>query len=214
MTRLAAGDRVLLVGAGRFAEEITDLALDAGVVVAAWIEGLDPGRADPSHDPPILWVDNQAVFEPDLPVLPAIGAVGRRALVERLVDEGRSLATVVHPSAVVARSAILEPGCVVFPGVVVGAQSSIGRGTILNRGSLIGHHVTVGEGSFIGPGANVGGGVVLGAEVQVGIGAVIRDGRRVDDRSIVGAGAVVVGDVAAAVTVVGVPARPMAPRAG
>lgn len=33
--------RVILVGAGRFAEEISDIAVDAGVEVAAWIEGLD-----------------------------------------------------------------------------------------------------------------------------------------------------------------------------
>jgi sugar O-acyltransferase (sialic acid O-acetyltransferase NeuD family) len=212
--RLAAGDRVILVGAGRFAEEVTDLAADVGIVVEAWIEGLDPARADGGHDPPIVWLDDQATFEPGLPVTPAIGAVRRRALVERLVAEGRALASVVHPSAVVARTAILEPGCVVFPGVVMGARTRIGRGTIVNRGALIGHHVTVGEGSFIGPGANVGGGAVLGAQVHVGIGAVIRDDRRVGDRSTVGAGAVVVADVEADVTVVGVPAKPMIARSG
>jgi serine acetyltransferase len=38
---------------------------------------------------------------------------------------------------------------------------------------------------------------------------VIRDDRRVGDRAVVGAGAVVVADVDAEVTVVGVPAKPM-----
>ena len=46
------------------------------------------------------------------PILPAIGSPRRRDLVERLVYEGRALATVVHPSAVVARTALQgELGC-------------------------------------------------------------------------------------------------------
>jgi sugar O-acyltransferase (sialic acid O-acetyltransferase NeuD family) len=205
---------VILVGAGRFAEEITDLAADAGVEVVGWIEGLDAARASAVHDPPILWVDDQGPFEPEVPIAPAIGAIRRRALVERLVGEGRRLATLVHPSAVVARSAVLEPGCVVFPNVVIGARTVVGSGTIVNRGALVGHHVSIGGGCFLGPGAIVGGGVVLGEQAYVGIGAVVRDDRRVGARAVVGAGAVVVADVAPDTTVVGVPARPMADRSG
>jgi acetyltransferase EpsM len=206
-----AGDRVILIGAGRFAEEITDLAADAGVIVAAWIEGLEPARADAAHDPPIVWLDDLAAFEPGLHLVPAIGTVRRRGLVERLLAEGRAFATVVHPSAVVSRSAVLEPGCVVFPNVVVGARTHVGAGTIVNRGALIGHHVTIGAGSFVGPGAIVGGGAILGEQVHVGIGAVVRDDRRVGDRAVIGAGAVAVADVEADSTVVGVPAKPVSP---
>ncbi|MFI5225384.1 MAG: acetyltransferase [Candidatus Limnocylindrales bacterium] len=204
-----SGTSVILVGAGRFAEETTDVAADAGVEVVAWIEGLDAGLADPAHDPPILWVGDQAAFRPDIPVLPAIGSVRRRGLVERLVAEGRSLATLVHPSAVIARTAVLEPGCVVFAGVVIGARTRVGSGTIVDRGALIGHHTTIGAHSFIGPGATIAGGVEIGEEVRIGIGSIVRDDRRIGARATVGAGAVVVADVQAGVTVIGLPARPM-----
>jgi hypothetical protein len=40
VTSLQRGSRAILVGAGRFAEEITDIAIDAGVEIVAWIEGL------------------------------------------------------------------------------------------------------------------------------------------------------------------------------
>jgi sugar O-acyltransferase (sialic acid O-acetyltransferase NeuD family) len=202
-------DRIVLVGAGRFAQEVGDLAADAGVEVAAWIEGLDRGRADPDAQPPIVWVDHQDTFEAGLPIVPAIGSPRRRALVERLEAEGRRLVTLVHPSAVVARSAILEPGCVVFPNVVVGAQSVVGRGTIVNRGALIGHHTTVGAHAFVGPGANIAGGVHIGDEAYVGIGSIIRDDRSVGANATIGAGAVVVADVEPGVTVIGLPARPI-----
>ena len=167
--------RIILAGAGRFAEELTDVAADAGCDVAAWIEGLDRHRADSRRTPPILWVDEQAGFEPDLPVVVAIGSVKRRELIERLLNEGRSLETLVHPSAVVARTAILAAGVVVFPLVVIGARTRVGMGTILNRGALIGHHTSIGAHAFVGPGAVVAGGVTIGDSVQIGMGALVRD---------------------------------------
>ena len=201
--------RLILIGAGRFAEETMDVAADAGVIVAAMIEGIDPSRADPTADPPILWVDDQAAFEPDLPIVPAIGSPRRRALIERLEAEGRALATIVHPSAIVARTAVLGLGCVVFPHVVIGARTRIGRGTIVNRGALIGHHTIIGDHVFVGPGANVAGGVRIGDGAYIGIGSIVRDDRAVGPGATVGAGAVVVSDVAAGITVVGLPARAM-----
>ena len=199
---------MILVGASRFAEEVTDLCRMSGLEVAAWIEGRDRGRVDAAHEPPIVWIDDQAGFEPDLSILPAIGTVERLAIVRRLVDGGRRLATLIHPSAVVAPSAVVEPGCVVFPLVVVGARSHIGEGTIINRGSLVGHHTAIGRYSFLGPGANVAGAVTLGEQVYVGAGAVVRDGLEVGDRATIAMGAVAVKDVPAGTTVMGVPARP------
>ena len=209
---MSGAPRIILAGAGRFAEEITDIALMAGVEVAAWIEGLDASRARVHPRPPILWVDEQRAFEPDLPIVPAIGAVARRGIVERLASEGRRLATLVHPSAVVAPSAHLEPGCVVFPGVVIGARTRVGGGTIINRGALLGHHTEIGAFSFVGPGANIAGAIRMGGQVYVGLGAVIRDGLSVGAHAVIGAGAVVVADVAEGTTVFGVPARPLPGR--
>ena len=205
---MTAPSVILLIGAGRFAEEISDVAFDAGFEVGGWIEGLEPARADPRHEPPIIWVDAQAAHLPGAPIAPAIGAVRRRALVERLVGEGRRLVTIVHPSAVIARTAELEPGCVIMPNVVIGARSRIGRGTIVNRGALIGHHTRIGEGCFVGPGANVAGGVTVGDGAYLGLGCIVRDDRTVGADATVGAGAVVVADVDSGSTVVGLPARP------
>ena len=201
--------RVLLVGAASFAEEVADLASSVGVEVAGWIEGLDRSIVDAAHDPPIVWVDDQAAFEPTLPILPAIGAVRRMAFMRRLIDEGRQLSTLIHPSAVVSASAVIEPGCVIGPLVVVGAQSRICEGVILNRGVLIGHHTEIGRYSTVSPGANVNGKVTVGEQVYIGSGAVVRDHLRVGDRAVVGMGAVAVKDVPADTTVVGIPAAPL-----
>ncbi len=190
------------------AEETGDVALDAGIT-AAWIEGLTRAREDPAHDPPILWVETQGDFRPDLPIVPAIGSPRRRELIERLITSGRRMATIVHPSAVVARSAVIGDGCVILPPVVVGARTTIGPGTIVNRGALIGHRTTIGRHAFVGPGANIAGGVTIGDGAYIGLGSIVRDDRSVGEGAVVGAGAVVVSDVTAGTTVVGLPARPM-----
>lgn len=198
-----------MAGAGTFAAEVADIALACGYEVAAMIEGIDPGRASATADPPVLWVDEQAEFEPEVPLIVGIGPVARRAFIERLMTEGRALATVVHPSAIVSPTSTLDDGCVVFPGVVIGAHSQIGLGTVVNRGALVGHHTTIGRHCFLGPGANVAGLVTLGDEVTVALAAVVRDRLTIGERATIGAGAVAVSDVPAGVTVVGVPARPL-----
>lgn len=201
--------RVVMAGAGTFAAEVTDIAAAAGFEVAAWIEGIDPGRASSEASPPIVWVEDQAGFEPQLPLIVGIGPVARRAFIERLIGEGRRLATVIHPAAVISPTSTLADGCVVFPGVIVGANTRIGLGTVINRGALVGHHTTVGAHCFLGPGANVAGLVTLGDEVTVALAAVVRDRLSIGERATVGAGAVAVADVPAGVTVVGVPAKPL-----
>ena len=63
---------------------------------------------------------------------------------------------------------------------------------------------------MLNPGANVSGAVTLGDRVLIGSGATVLQGLRIGDDAVVGAGAVVTRDVAAGVTVVGVPAAPLA----
>ena len=201
--------RIMLAGAGDFVEEVMEVADACGFEVAAWIEGVDPRRPRRDGWPPILWVDDQRGFEPELPVAPAIGSVDRRALMERLVSEGRQLVTIIHPSALVAPSTVIADGCVLTRGVVIGPYSRIGTGTILTNGVLIGHHTVIGPHSFLGQGANVAGRVVTGPQVMIGVGATVRDHVTIGERATVGAGAVVVKDVLGSTTVIGVPARPM-----
>ena len=67
--------------------------------------------------------------------------------------------------------------------------------------------MVLGEHVHVAPGAMLGGGVRVGPLAHIGLCATVRDHVNIGPGATLGMGAVVVRDVAAGVTVMGVPAR-------
>lgn len=154
--------------------------------------------------------DEQQLEEEHGALLLGVGFPELRAeLWHRFSRVGRfSFPTLVHPDAEIGGGSRLEDGVVVSKGCVVTTDVVVGAGTVLNPRSGVGHDSVVGRCCVVNPGANISGSVRVGDEVLVGSGATILQGITLGDRARIGAGAVVTKDVAAGVTVVGVPARP------
>jgi sugar O-acyltransferase (sialic acid O-acetyltransferase NeuD family) len=134
-------------------------------------------------------------------------ARGRAAALAAVEQAGLLLPSLVHPTAFVASSAEIAPGCQLLPRAHVGPAAKVGRGALINTAAIVEHDADVGEAAVIDPGAVVAGRAVIGCEAEVGSGAVVLPDVRIGARAIVGAGAVVTRDVAENITVVGVPAR-------
>lgn len=111
---------------------------------------------------------------------------------DRLVALGLELGE----GAFIARTAYVDPG---FPWLItVEAEATLGPGVIiLAHDASMQRHV---RRTLIAP-------VVIGRRAFIGAGAIILPGSKIGDNSIVGAGAVVSGDVPAGAVVVGNPAR-------
>ena len=133
----------------------------------------------------------------------------RLKLLSQLGADNRKIATVIHPSATISRTATIERGVVVCANVCINARARIGRGAIINTGATIDHDCIIGEGVHVSPGANLAGTVTVGNRAWIGIGSSVRQTLRIGDNAGVGAGAAVVSDVPEGITVVGVPSRPM-----
>lgn len=131
----------------------------------------------------------------------------RRRLGELVRAKGGSLATVVHPAAVVASDVTIGAGVVIVAGAVVNPGVVLGDLVIVNTGATVDHDCRLAAGVHVGPGAHLTGGVVCGEDALVGAGAVVIPGRTIGARAVIGAGSVVLSDVADDVTVVGSPAR-------
>ncbi len=145
------------------------------------------------------------------PVEALVIAIGdnqvRKALFEQLKSEGATFASVIHPRASLGRSISVGEGVAIFANAVVNPGAVVGDNVILNTACSVDHDCTVGAHSHLSAGVNLAGGTTLGEGVLIGIGATISVDVTVGDWSVVGAGSVVIRDVAARATVAGVPAR-------
>ena len=122
-------------------------------------------------------------------------------------EKGFTLATAIHPHAIVADSVVVNAGTVIVAGAVINPGTIIDENVIVNTLASVDHDCVIGEGTNIGPGVHIGGNVRLGKATQVGIGATIINNIRVGSFSVIGAGSVVVKDIPDGVVAYGVPAR-------
>lgn len=139
----------------------------------------------------------------------AIIAIGDNAVRQKLARQLRNLRwqAVVHPQAWVHPSATIGAGSVVFAGAVIQPEARIGEHVIINTGATVDHECIVSDFSHVAPGAHLAGRVVVEEGVFVGMGCNVIQGCRIGAWTIVGAGAVVVRNLPAYATAVGVPAR-------
>ncbi len=207
-------ERIFIFGASGHGKVVADAARLQGFVVTAFFD-----------DNPVLWQGN--FFE-----LPVVGghelllawcrennvkagvvAIGnnitRHSLAQELLKIGLQMATVVHPTAVVAASVRIGQGSVVMAGAVVNPDTVVGDHCIINTGAVVDHDCHLGEGVHIAPGCQLCGGVTVGEESLIGAGTTVIPGIRIGAQAVVGAGSTVIHEVPPRGKVAGCPARPL-----
>lgn len=131
----------------------------------------------------------------------------REKLQKSLEAQGASIATLIHPNAILGQEVEVASGTIVMAGAVINCSTKIGKGCIINTGSTIDHDNLIENFVHISPGAHLAGTVKVGRTSWLGIGSVVSNNITIVGGSNVGAGAVVIKDITAAGTYVGVPAR-------
>ncbi len=153
--------------------------------------------------------DLNASPEP-LAVALAVGSpAGRAAVAGRLTSAQLSFPVLAHPRVSLGRRhrLTLGAGCIIQQGCILTCDIHLGHFVLLNLGCTVGHDAVLADFCSLMPHANVSGAAQLGTGVYLGTSATIIQGVSIGARTVVGAGAVVVRDLPADVTAVGVPAR-------
>ena len=169
-----AQNKLLIVGAGGHGRSVAEaVALAGEYEIAGFLDdGLDVGQGVMS------WA---VLGRPDAAAAlrhvadSVIVAIGNNALREAMTEQlqalGFALATVIHPRAFVAPSAVVGSGSAIMAGAIVGTEAQLGRGVIVNCGAVVDHHAKVHDFGHLGVNACMAGGTVLGRGAWMQAGA-------------------------------------------
>jgi sugar O-acyltransferase (sialic acid O-acetyltransferase NeuD family) len=199
---------VLYAVSSPYAAEAVETAERLGWEIAACVRNLPDTRV-PNEVFEIVEADDLPPALLELPFAVALITPGHRrsAIADARLRGFGEIASLVDPTAVVARSATFAEGAYVNAGAIVAAGVRAGFSCAINRGASIGHHCEIADYVTFGPGAITGGGCRFGPGAFLGAGAVIAPEVVVAANAVIGAGAVVVHDVPEGAVVIGNPGR-------
>ena len=204
--------KLLIAGAGGHGRVVADAALASGKFTqVAFLDDEFPSLVIRESWPVIGRLDSLPDFVGEYKMFfSAFGVADfRLQVVRRAIEVGFDCPAIVHPAATVSRYASVGSSSIVCAGGIVNIGVDLGCGCIVNTGATVDHDCRIGEGVHICPGGHLAGTVEIGARTWFGVGAIAKQGVRIGADVTIGAGAVVVSDVPAGKTFVGIPAREM-----
>ena len=144
----------------------------------------------------------------DLEFLIALGEPEyRRAIREKLVADGRKMATFISKRAYIGMKTLIEPGCIVFPYSYIGCKTHLADNVCVHSGAKVESECAIGDNSFISLGAFVGANSTIDENVFIGPNAAIIDHTKIGKHAIIGMSACVLHDVKNEQVCVGNPGR-------
>ena len=138
-------------------------------------------------------------------------AIGNNTIREKIYNKlsklGINQITLIHPTAVIDKTVVIEEGTVVMANAVLNADVKIGKGCIINTAATIDHDCTINDFVHISPGVKIAGTVDIGKRTWIGIGSSIINNLTICDNCMIGAGSTVIYDIKCSGTYVGSPVR-------
>lgn len=209
-------NKIVIYGSGGFAREVVHLIEDINEQEETWevlgyIDDNAENHGEVINDLPVLggfdWIKEQD----SIAVAMGIGSPNAKKAIVKTLNELSNVTypNLIHPSVKFSRFNTIGKGNVICEGNILTTNIDIKDFVTINLNCTIGHDTLIGSYTTILPNASVSGNVVFEERVDFGTNATIIQGIKVGEGTIVGAGAVVVKDLPANCTAVGMPAKPI-----
>jgi sugar O-acyltransferase (sialic acid O-acetyltransferase NeuD family) len=208
---------LILVAASGLAREVAAAVRAAGILELIGMLDDDPAmRGGSVSGVRVIGASHDAVDHQHANFVVCAGSGrARKTIVERLRRLGierERFATVVHPSVSVPTDSVVGVGSVLLANVVLTADVRLGEHVVVMPGAVLTHDDVVSDFATMCAGAVLGGGVSIGERAYLGMNSSVRENVVIGDGVTLGMGAVVLTDVPAEQTWVGIPARPLKSR--
>ena len=165
---------LLILGAGGFGQMVKETAIALGYEKVMFLD-------DAAKDEDVIGMCCDYVLKHE-DYQEAVAAFGnnktRLFWTDKLLEEGYEVPSIVHPSAIVSPSAVLEPGCFIMQRAVVNTHTKIERAALINSGAVVDHDSCVCAGAHIGLGSVVKTNCTIESGRKVEAGEVIFSTRR------------------------------------
>lgn len=199
-------EKIFVCGAGGHAKVIIDIIRTLNLYEIEAVIETKSGK-------PFLGIDliEEDVFLNNFDKANVFIAIGenysRQKVYEKYARKGFLFPNLIHPTAVVSKSANLGVGNAVMANAVINPGASIGNHCVINTGSIIEHDCQIGDFVSCAPASVTCGECTLGEGVYLGANASIIHSKIVGEWSVIGSQSAVVKDVDAYTLVQGVPAK-------
>lgn len=158
--------KLVILGQGSYSKTVADIAMQLGYVLLAMLDDKDLFHPLSSY---AEYIANDVEF------IPAFGNNAfRLEWLDRISTAGGRLATLIHPTAYISPTAVIEEGCVVLPKALINTDVIVKRGCIINLGAIIDHGCIIKEGCHICLGAIVKGENQIAALTKIEAGGVVQ----------------------------------------
>lgn len=166
--------RLLILGAGGFGQMVKETALLLGYNEVVFLDDAYNGPDSVGR------CCDYTILQEQYPK--AVAAFGnnktRLEWTDKLMEAGYEVPAIIHPSAIVAPSAKIEPGCFIMQRAVVNTNSEIQRGALINSGAIIDHDSVVEAGAHVCLGSIVKANCTIESGKKIEAGEVIFSTRR------------------------------------
>lgn len=119
----------------------------------------------------------------------------RKIVREKVPFNNDWFASLIHPTAIISESAIIEPGAVIYGNVTISSQVHVGHDVFLCGNTFLGHECVIGNHCVLSVGNYLASDVIVGDCCYLGVGVMVRHQTEIGENCLIGMGTKVVKSV-------------------